>query len=549
MDGGILVDAIVTALSDSTKDFCQSAIVGLRHINDVCRVVIPDLEVMPRIPFIRYLIESVSSLCYASSWFVRLGGASGLMYFIENFPDSVVLTNISGFMDSLIEVLIGMTDQVSCGAVDMAVGAIEKLQRRCFIGCQVSDHKVAIFMNCVAGHLFSGSQHVRQKTLAMLNTCADILGVSLSTLLYTYRDIFATRIERAMDEFNVLALLDRCGSLEALRTIFVCQPSLIDISIDLPRTQHFAKELIKVCQMPINEMLELELFKSMEGCPAHFLPPYTVTEKAEYYKALAIKALVSLYKALVGSDNVQSMDTSSATVGGGVTVTLEEIANTTIETILCPIPSVIQAAEEALMQIAPIDAKCVRTIGDCVFNQFRRSQCEARSAESVAQLYRLVRLNTSLFDINLASNLVSYICGHATRYPLEPTPTAVPQLDGQDVEAITQTVRLLLLVQDPAAAKLATQLTGFIAYFDHHYCTSAYDAWIPPLATLLSTHARESMAFFLSEESLAMPCRRALLRKLIKDEECAPIRSLLMQDSSYFANLLENRVMVCPYGP
>lgn len=63
--------------------------------------------------------------------------------------------------------------------------------------------------------------------------------------------------ERAMDEFNVLALLDRCGSLEALRTIFVCQPSLIDISIDLPRTQHFAKELIKVCQMPINEMLEL----------------------------------------------------------------------------------------------------------------------------------------------------------------------------------------------------------------------------------------------------------------------------------------------------
>lgn len=61
---------------------------------------------------------------------------------------------------------------------------------------------------------------------------------------------------------------------------------------------------------------------------------------------------------------------------------------------------------KASFQIAPIDAKCVRTIGDCVFNQFRRSQCEARSAESVAQLYRLVRLNTSLFDINLASNLV-----------------------------------------------------------------------------------------------------------------------------------------------
>ncbi|KAK6015594.1 hypothetical protein OSTOST_18979, partial [Ostertagia ostertagi] len=270
MDGGILLRR-----SDSTKDFCQSAIVGLRHINDVCRVVIPDLEVMPRIPFVRYLIESVSALCYASSWFVRLGGASGLMYFIENYPDSVVLANMSGFMESLIEVLIGMTDQVSCGAVDMAVGAIEKLQKRCLAGCNINDPKVSVFMNCVANHLFSGNQHVRQKTLAMLNTCAGVLGVSLSSLMCSYREVFVAQIERAMNEFNVLALLDRCGCLEALCTIFTCQPPLVDISIESDRTQKFASELIAVCQMHINEMLELELFKSMDGCPAHFLPPYT----------------------------------------------------------------------------------------------------------------------------------------------------------------------------------------------------------------------------------------------------------------------------------
>ncbi|KAK5971140.1 hypothetical protein GCK32_009564, partial [Trichostrongylus colubriformis] len=254
MDGGILVDAIVTALSDSTKDFCQSAIVGLRHINDVCRVVIPDLEVMPRIPFVRYLIESVSALCYASSWFVRLGGASGLMYFIENYPDSVVLTNMSGFMESLIEVLVGMTDQVSCGAVDMAVGAIEKLQRRCLtvgLWCQR-------FKSGRDYKLYCRSSIQRKSTRA-----AE---------------------ERAMTEFNVMALLDRCGSLEALCTIFTCQPPLIDISIESNRTQNFAKELINVCQMPVNEMLELNLFKSMDGCPAHFLPPYTMSEKAEYYK-------------------------------------------------------------------------------------------------------------------------------------------------------------------------------------------------------------------------------------------------------------------------
>ncbi|XGW10530.1 hypothetical protein V3C99_012210 [Haemonchus contortus] len=547
MDGGILVDAIVTALSDSTKDFCQSAIVGLRHINDVCRAVIPNLEVMPRIPFVRYLIESVSALCYASSWFVRLGGASGLMYFIENYPDSVVLTNMNGFMESLVEVLVGMTDQVSCGAVDMAVGAIEKLQKRCLTGCHVNDPKVSLFMNCVANHLFSGNQHVRQKTLAMLNTCAEVLTISLSTLLFNYREVFLAQIDRAMNEFNVLALLDRCGCLEALCTIFKCQPPLVDISIETERIQNFAKELISVCQMPVSQMLELELFKSMDGCPAHFLPPYTVSEKAEYYKILATRALVTLYKALIlqaENGTSQKMDTSTSTIDVQVrSETLEKIACVAIETVLCPIPPVVKAAEEALMQISPVDAKCVKTVGEPVFELFRGTQGKNRNSGTVAQLYRLIRLNTSLFDVTLATNLVNYICGHVTRYPLGSSPTSTPPLDGQDVEAITQTVRLLLLVDDPSGAKLATDIAAFIAYFDHHYCTSAYDAWIPPLATLLSRYARESMAFFLSEESLSMPCRRALLRKLIKDEECAPIRSLLMQDSSYFVNLLENRVM------
>ncbi|WKX92957.1 hypothetical protein Q1695_010745 [Nippostrongylus brasiliensis] len=540
MDGGILVDAIVTALSDSTKDFCQSAIVGLRHINDVCRTVIPDLDVMPRIPFIRYLVESVSALCYESSWFVRLGGASGLMYFIENYPDSVVLANLKGFMQSLIEVLIGMTDQVSCGAVDMAVGSIEKLQKRCLTGCSVEDPKVSIFMSCVAGNLFNGSQHVRQKTLMMLNTCADVLRVSLSTLLYTYRAIFTKHIERAMDEFDLLALLDRCGSLEALCTIFVCHPPLIDISLGLKRTQTFVKELIKVCQMPITAMLELDLFKSMEGCPAHFLPPYTVDEKAEYYKTLAIKTLVTLYRALKCEAEVaERMDTTTPTVNEGDSVSLDMIACVTIETLLCPIPSVVQTVEEA---ITPIDAKCVLEVGEHVFEKFRRLHCEGRSSENVAQLYRLVRLNSSLFDMSLASNLVNFICGIASRCELQQT-GPVAQLYGQDVEAITHTVRLLLLVDDPAVSKLATDMAGFIAYFDDHFCTSAYDAWIPPLATLLSAYSRDSMVFFLSEESLSMPCRRALLRKLIKVDESAPIRSLLMQDSSYFVNLLEGRVM------
>ncbi|VDM82707.1 unnamed protein product, partial [Strongylus vulgaris] len=232
MDGGILVDAIVTALSDSTKDFCQSAIVGLRHINDVCRAVIPDLEV----------------------------------------------------------VLVGMTDQVSCGAVDMAVGAIEKLLKRCLTNCKLDDPKVAIFMNCIADQLFSGSQNIRNKTLSLLTLCAEVLGESFSALMYAYRHLFVSRIG----------------------------------------------------------------------------------------------ALVALYKSLLRdvSESV-SMDISLATGGNGEDkVTLCRIGCVAVESVLCPLKSVVQAAEDALLQVAPVNGNCVRKVGEHVFAQFREPHCERRNSES-----------------------------------------------------------------------------------------------------------------------------------------------------------------------
>ncbi|VDM84314.1 unnamed protein product, partial [Strongylus vulgaris] len=187
-----------------------------------------------------------------------------------------------------------------------------------------------------------------------------------------------------MEEFSVLALLDRCGSLEALCTIFVCQPSLVDISIELEKTQNFLRELISVCQMSVVELLELDLFKSMEGCPAHFLPPHTVSEKAEHYKIMAIRALVALYKSLLRDvSGSVSMDISLATEGNREDkVTLCRIGCVAVESVLCPLKSVVQAAEDALLQVAPVNGNCVGKVGEHVFAQFREPHCERRNSES-----------------------------------------------------------------------------------------------------------------------------------------------------------------------
>uniref|UniRef100_A0A1I7X2N4 CAS_CSE1 domain-containing protein n=1 Tax=Heterorhabditis bacteriophora TaxID=37862 RepID=A0A1I7X2N4_HETBA len=85
---------------------------------------------MIRIPFLRYLLERVTSLCFGPSWFARLGGASALTYMVEHYPFQFIRGNLNRIIESLIEVIIGMVDEISSGAVDMAIGALIVLQKR-----------------------------------------------------------------------------------------------------------------------------------------------------------------------------------------------------------------------------------------------------------------------------------------------------------------------------------------------------------------------------------------------------------------------------------
>lgn len=59
--------------------------------------------------------------------FSRLGGATALQYIVKTYPVSLVCKNLRLIVQSLLETQLGLLDEVSSGAVDMAMKALRML--------------------------------------------------------------------------------------------------------------------------------------------------------------------------------------------------------------------------------------------------------------------------------------------------------------------------------------------------------------------------------------------------------------------------------------
>lgn len=65
------------------------------------------------LPIFRYLLDSLTGLCYEQAWYARLGGCTALQYILENFPRSLAVNNAALILSAYFEVIIGLADEVT----------------------------------------------------------------------------------------------------------------------------------------------------------------------------------------------------------------------------------------------------------------------------------------------------------------------------------------------------------------------------------------------------------------------------------------------------
>ncbi|CAD6192581.1 unnamed protein product [Caenorhabditis auriculariae] len=592
MDAAILVDALTSAFSDSNKDFCFSAMVALLHISDTCGWILQDIslvcpEYMSKVPFCRYLVEKLMQLCYGPAWFARLGGASALGYMVDSFPLSFIEDNMIKIVESMVEVLIGTVDEISSGAVDMAIEGLEKLHRKVINKCSPQDspqvaaeneRRLHIFVSYYSKHFFHGSSDVREKMRALLQQCAQLSAISetYDAFIFRFKGYFVKDIERTLNTAPYLSLADATASFDAIYELLSVKPSLYPFTEDRQRWHRFLGLLLEHCQQDAAGLLQRESFKKSESCPAHFLPPIPICDQIEILRANALRALIACYNMMKPSEDcmdfseiaseettlhrkMEQLKFELAVEKSPVTLTdviAEDVRNPENRLVVVALRATLDlhneivstAGMQALVKCAPISLEVLSAVGEETVKEIMGSS--QLLPTEVIQLARLFDLNPDILTPELAEKIV----GHITNWK----PNSSPVVENQEkqlpsestsdkrlaeIDAISEAIRILAGSQTATTAQQAVAIASFIASFEYTYTQNVSPNFNRNIAKMLARFPKQAIQFLYSEESVEMLERRALFRQIIKREEALPVREELIRNVVYFENAIEGRAL------
>ena len=100
--------------------------------------------------------------------------------------------------------IIGLVDEISSGAIDTAVDALSRLQKRLLVGSffktfmilsvQTKDgdceEYLNVFVHSYAQNFFHTCSNARHLMASLLKDCAELLDITLQDLIHKYRHIF-----------------------------------------------------------------------------------------------------------------------------------------------------------------------------------------------------------------------------------------------------------------------------------------------------------------------------------------------------------------------
>ncbi|GMT03343.1 hypothetical protein PENTCL1PPCAC_25517, partial [Pristionchus entomophagus] len=135
MDGLIVVDVMKIMLTDPGKlEFGHTGMAMLRIVCESCCKAAGDLVTFCALPLMHHMMRQLSELCFSSSSVSKIGGAAALAYLVEEFPRVMLRQHLEGILRALVETMVGLANEVSWGAIDVAAGAIHRLMVARFVG-------------------------------------------------------------------------------------------------------------------------------------------------------------------------------------------------------------------------------------------------------------------------------------------------------------------------------------------------------------------------------------------------------------------------------
>ncbi|CAI4222469.1 unnamed protein product [Auanema sp. JU1783] len=530
LDASVLVDALVAVLSDSNKDYLHSAIVALCHINETCKTVLPNPDTFIRIPMVRYLLEQVCTLCYGPSWFSRLGGGSALNYMIENYPLPFLKSNLHKIVKSLVEVIIGLLDEISSGAVDMALNSLLGLHKRVFV---VDDlpvvEKCPIFVRVYSTLLFHPCEAARAKGWQLMNNIVSLVDCSMKDVIERCADDYSAIITNTFKDFQAMSMTNKISALDSLYSLYKVYPEITKLGIHNEIAPEFLGFVLDICGTDIPTLSARDIYKAAESCPAHFLPPYPISQQMESMRANAMRIALACYGI--------SRKSSAVEVNSPLSETERKILRLGLDYLLDGSPTSIESVRPALIDVAPLPPYFIKEECAQLFQRLS-SDTEFESVD-VLKLYEITRLNPDAFTKEIAQSIVDHICRWEVQAVL---PDDIPIRTPEDLEAIHIAFKLLLM-SEVTEPQMVHSLLSFAVFFEANYSIDGPIAWIPVLCELLSKWPEQSVKYLMREEFFFNYANASYIKKIMKQDESEKLREYFCNHTEYFEKLLDHFFM------
>ncbi|KAK6104161.1 FAT domain family protein [Brugia pahangi] len=531
MDYTVLIDSVLLALTDPCKEVCQTGLMALKLICETTVALFGSISKATNTAFFQQILERATNLCYNEPWCIRLGGCLSIKFVLINFPSAFVINNIDTILCALFEVIVGLMEDVSSSAVDVAIATLDLLLKICFEQSSVHERKKEA-IECVVGriieNLLSPSQVVTKQCQKMLTMLANYTGLTQCELLALQNESLRKFLENGMIDYRRMSLDQQIAFEDAFVFIFSIQPVPQEFILDkFPETDYVSR-LLSICNATGKEIRNRPNYKPS----TRFLAVMHRSQFSSRVIALrksTIRALVSCCIASCG-ELKQAMDHDPLFPHH------KQIFEAVLKCLMEENEEIQDAAFSALKNALNLDRLRSHVLKMDIGSMITSlSQSDNRLEKHIVlRLLYLLRLFPDTFPGSFCNELLNAF----RKFP-DPNQNNVLASDVK-----IGRILLEILAEFPLADSSFVHL--IISHVRKWEATVSFEnstSWRYPLMKYLTRFPLETLRFFLIGNNICDQRNRELFKYVVKHEEAVAIQQKLMEDNSFLLRLLQGEAM------
>lgn len=236
MDPLVLFDATIAVMAEQDNELCKPANVVVCIILDTCVTFLGSKERACQLPLFDYILQKMCALCYKRAWFSKYGGCFGIDCLFKRMTLSWFLRHQLVIFKALIFVLFELSNDLSCGVIEMAKKNLDTLIKLCAQPTQSNElleqqqaSNRAVVKELML-QLTISNKVVREESMHLLQVYAQATNQSVAEVIGPMKDTLAEHVPYRRQRLAQVPPLQQIGILEGTTYCLRLQPPLFDLT-------------------------------------------------------------------------------------------------------------------------------------------------------------------------------------------------------------------------------------------------------------------------------------------------------------------------------